>query len=473
MIRKAMSNGPTKSWAMVDLDHCILPSVERKITLDFEPGSRWQGQTSLYHRTAEFTVSGVNPDSDLRRMTTLPTVFASLKEDSGIIQVQLCEQLTYLGNPAVMALCVYRGVADPYHRSRWTTGRFQMQIYFAVASDTTLLTQMLYSDDLMFTGSSASDVLASVDQYAKDFFGKARSLDWVHRTPRPVRPSTSDVEWQEEYPPHSASLVLQLFSDAMATGDLDEPDNPFGELTRAGVDEIKYVNVNSIAFLKDLPEIGGTLASYRDAVMAIAKRNPKDVAKKLASAHLSSKYGDKLTIADTKELVEAFERVKRDLNTNSSHFTLHQRSAAASSNKALQCNTEYVFTLRYNRDTGGVQGALRRLADADFLPTLSNVWDMVPYSFVVDWFVDVESFFSAYDTETYYNLISVDYAIYTSRRTYTIYASFLPQGFSDITIVEYNRSVRDQVILPTPLVSQAEGWKNNLLTGASLLANFC
>lgn len=473
MIRKAMYFGSTKSWAVVDLDQSTLPAVEREITLDFEQGRRWQGQNSLYHRTAKFTIGGVNPNSDMRRMTTIPTVFSSLKEDSGIAQVQLCEQLTYLGNPAVIALCFNRSVADRYHRSYWTTGSFRVQVYFAVASGATLLTQTMYSDYTEFSGSSAVDVLASIDNFANDIFNSALSLEWVHQTPRTIRPSSNDVEWQEDYPSCDANLVLQLFSDAMKAGDLAEPENPFGELTRAGVDQIKYVNVNSIAFLKDLPEIGGTLASYKDAVMAIAKRNPKDVAKKLASAHLSSKYGDKLTVADTKELVEAFKRVKRDLNTNGSHFTLHQRSAVASSNEALQCNTEYTFTLRYNRDTDGVQGALRRLADADFLPTLSNVWDMVPYSFVVDWFVDVESFFSAYDAETYYNLISVDYAIYTSKRTYTIYASFLPQGFSDITIVEYNRSVNDQVILPTPLVSQAEGWKNNLLTGASLLANFC
>lgn len=51
--------------------------------------------------------------------------------------------------------------------------------------------------------------------------------------------------------------------------------------------------------------------------------------------------------------------------------------------------------------------SIKTLMDVDLFPTLTNVWDLVPFSFVIDWFLDIGSLFERIDTRTYASTLAV------------------------------------------------------------------
>jgi hypothetical protein len=154
------------------------------------------------------------------------------------------------------------------------------------------------------------------------------------------------------------------------------PDDIKAECASTAVESLSAYDGNLIAFAKDLPEFGGSLKAILD--LGRNYSSPKA----WASAWLSGRFGDRLTISDSRELLGSMlERLKGGS---------YQLGRARRSWERGLLKYEYCQTLiAYNKSYSGLMTAVKSLMDWDAWPTLENTWDMIPLSFVVDWFVSV------------------------------------------------------------------------------------
>lgn len=173
------------------------------------------------------------------------------------------------------------------------------------------------------------------------------------------------------------------------------------------------------------------------------KRDPLGWTKAIAGTWLENVFGWTPLIRDLTEAVEAYERLRDNAigNNPSKHFKVSAVAYDPNSKKAetttlgpisgtsLQC-------LQHTRDIGRVickiQGVVKRQVEmtavdkvalfgfsgSDFLPT---VWELIPWSFLIDYFVNIGDILEAATTD----LSSIAWTNRTTirhvQRTYTVY----------------------------------------------------
>lgn len=140
-------------------------------------------------------------------------------------------------------------------------------------------------------------------------------------------------------------------------------------------------------YLKDFTEIDKLCSSYAD----ILRRgvSPKTV----SGAYLASHYGVRLTVRDTKEIIQ---RAKREFTTCLDAYQYSYGSASRHlvgpvGDIDIKGNVSVLFTF-YDEQYR------RLLADIirwDFVPDPRVIWDMIPYSFVVDWIYPLGTHFES------------------------------------------------------------------------------
>jgi hypothetical protein len=191
------------------------------------------------------------------------------------------------------------------------------------------------------------------------------------------------------YVPRSIPSFNRLEYEALAAERLfrtiSVPEDILSDTASEVVESLASYDGNLIAFAKDLPEFGGSLKALLDLGRDFS--SPKA----WASAWLSGRFGDRLTISDSREILEAawhslVNRGKYQVGRSRRQY-----------DRGLMSYTYSQTLIAYNKSYNGLMTAIKGLMDWDAWPTLENMWDMVPLSFVVDWFVSIGDLLSQID----------------------------------------------------------------------------
>lgn len=130
--------------------------------------------------------------------------------------------------------------------------------------------------------------------------------------------------------------------------------------------------------------------SVKDATSLLGKGELS----KLSSLFLSFHYGYKLLLSDTASLMS--ELAKYSARTS----TLSRLSASDTSQFDIG-STVVHYSVYYEQYANcSPDAAMLDILDLDLSP--SNIWDLIPYSFVVDWFIGIGDWLD--NIEKYYKL---------------------------------------------------------------------
>lgn len=228
-----------------------------------------------------------------------------------------------------------------------------------------------------------------------------------------------------------------------------------GEATQEAADRVRYFDGNTAVYLKELFEL-------KDAILDLVRLLKGDVSlKSLADLWVSSQYGLKLTALDTIDLAGAAAR-----KLKSSPWDLFSVSRGSAFRDNVTCHVK----MYYDPTTrNGFASVMANLFEWDLFPSLQNVWDIVPYSFVVDWFVDVEGFLTAIDTRTYLSVLNVFSTLYSVKYGWGVN---LPQQLGLLGRVQASRFTRfstKEPIEPVPTFSGDLPSFKNVITGGALI----
>lgn len=238
------------------------------------------------------------------------------------------------------------------------------------------------------------------------------------------------------------------------------PEKHFGDLAMEASQKVNANPVNMIAFLRDL-------------------RNPKEMIPKLrnlsklkdhAGNYLALNYGILPTISDIKAIIEAFKRIGPYIDKNG-FKTYNAVSQDFDDKGVLTYNLEQRIKIAIENEDSGFQALAQKVESAGFALTLENVWDLIPYSFVLDWFIDIGGFLERADTRMRLMRLNIRYATMSSKKTTSMRvnpsAQFPMSG--TLSVVRYQRWTTDHCPEPPLIPSSTPTFSNHWLEGSALI----
>jgi hypothetical protein len=255
----------------------------------------------------------------------------------------------------------------------------------------------------------------------------------------------------------------------------------FGDLSAEAAKSVRALDINSIAYLKDFAELG-KLARSLTSFANLPAKGGKAVAKAAASTYLAAHYGAKLTVKDTLEIAGAIDKLDAEgFDTQRigafKHFTFEDGNGWLYS-----CDlrlTGYIDSLSKEvlSVTDTMKRAKRSLYEADLVPSLANIWDMVPFSFVVDWFVPIGEGAERLETIGHIQTLPVQALFYTRKLTWAEPVDFITSTGDRISgnasCKTYYRQCTDTFAIP-PLRADLnpKGVTHHWIESTALLVQF-
>jgi hypothetical protein len=191
------------------------------------------------------------------------------------------------------------------------------------------------------------------------------------------------------------------------------------ELISKAITDARVLTINSIAFLRDLSHL-------KELIVPLLKLKKKPLsAKAWASLWLSYEYGIRLLIQDIHELVTKLP--KSDVKFNLTHVrAMSQRTLT--DDVGREVDVHYHCKVILDPRVGPIVTILDRLRRLDLVVSRENLWDFIPFSFVLDWFIPIGETLSHLDLRTDIDLFGAKVAILSSKATRSLSTMVMSRG---------------------------------------------
>lgn len=203
----------------------------------------------------------------------------------------------------------------------------------------------------------------------------------------------------------SSSKLARFRADLRAFLERSKPDFPYsvlrGDATQSAANAAKYFAGNGIAYIQDLRRLKSTIFDLIGLL-----KGKKDLSS-VANLWLSGRYGLKLTIQDTIDLVRGIKHAYEDYGKSTS------TCRGVSRDEATECHAKLYYTRPKLEGIKDFDSLLQMLIQWDLYPTLENIWDLIPYSFVVDWFLGLGDILDGIDSRGYVDHMDIIGTCYT------------------------------------------------------------
>lgn len=264
-----------------------------------------------------------------------------------------------------------------------------------------------------------------------------------------------------------------IVKDLLAKVRRDEYD--YGDATLEAAQSARYVNINSLAYFKDFIEVGSLakavmkleiplefiadLRQWRKRLLALAgetsrpglaidavnaetrkrvKRLLRQTTKANLGVWLSAHYGWRLTAADTEEIASAIERLATELyepyptdTLSASHTSSWDTQNIHDIEVTQRCRLIVSSYTREQREfLERTQNISRILYDLDLMPSLANIWDMVPLSFVADWITPIGDAFERIEDTKYLQTLPIMRSCYSTKLTWSRIHTYSDNGWN-------------------------------------------
>lgn len=254
----------------------------------------------------------------------------------------------------------------------------------------------------------------------------------------------------------SMNQALQLVSDTMYTHfekvSATSRFRDYGDLAYKALCDGHQVKTNVLAFFLDLRHITDLIPKLKNLSNL----------KGLANEYLSANYGILPTVSDIEEICAAVrKRTHSVLAGDRDELNLRLYRAGYTDFIIGDDSLKREITHRIKIAVADVDDdilfrIIHTLDDIGSLPDFKTIWDLIPYSFVVDWFVDIGNLLDRVDSRLQLSTMDIRYVTmsYKCVDEFHLKASTVIPFNADFTKRYYHRWVSDQCPVP-PLSPQA------------------
>lgn len=291
-------------------------------------------------------------------------------------------------------------------------------------------------------------------------------------------PLTINKEWV----PHFVAEYLSLskFERQNLISAVDRQVQ-WGDLSAKAAESVRELDINSIAYLRDFGALGKLAKSVIPTGSSLSSF--KSAAKAISGVYLGHHYGTRLTINDTWKIAKAIDRLdpselwqtmgseKSGTIDTSGHHVQYTRRLTAKIRGISDDKLRAVDSV--NEAIDQLSNRIRRVGyEADLLPTLANIWDLVPFSFVIDWFVPIGDAFENIERANYLETLPIsvvflsDKFIWTDDQTRSFENYQLQPSLSR---KYYRRVCRSVLPLPSMHVDNPRSFSGHWLEATALI----
>lgn len=251
------------------------------------------------------------------------------------------------------------------------------------------------------------------------------------------------------FSPEVAKLHCEALAQILLEDNFPLEDYAYGDLAKTASEQLIKNDTNMIEFIRDLRHPKELVPKLRNL------RNLKN----LANAYLSVHYGVLPTIGDLTTIIGAFKKISPYLDRNG--FSTYSAGHISSQwVDTMFYQLEQHLKLAVGDEDSGFRALIQRLESMGTLPTFKNVWDLVPYSFVIDWFSDVGEFLDRVDTRLRISRLDIKYVTSSRKQTFS---GMIPVDPSipykgSIDLVHYHRWVEGRCPAPSLAPPPSQGF---------------
>jgi hypothetical protein len=237
-------------------------------------------------------------------------------------------------------------------------------------------------------------------------------------------------------------------------------DADYGTMASNASAKVNANQVNMIAFLRDL----------RRPQEMIPKLKKLRELKTHASNYLAINYGVLPTISDLQNIVAAFKKSKPFLDRNG-WKTYTDVYHLSSSDSNYQYELENRIKLAIEDEDSEWSELFRSIESSGFALTAENVWDLIPYSFVVDWFINVGDFLERVDSRLRLSRLNIRYVTMSRKsKVKTVIRSSVTFPFvGSAELVRYQRWTSDLCPVPPLFFQNTPTVSNHWLEASALI----
>lgn len=263
-----------------------------------------------------------------------------------------------------------------------------------------------------------------------------------------------------------------LIRDLRSLATLEQGNSPWLACYYA-VESMKAVRIATPESLRDSSHVMQMLPPFK----AFAKlASPKS----WAQIYLWLIYGVLPTIGDAKALSAAIssrwnltmeEQAKEFAKAHTKYGTVYDRTQVLrNSQVTYKCNAKVQLRPRLQRsDKVAIFMTMLKLYNIEV--NMANVWELIPYSFVVDWFVNTGRFAKFVDYTTYATQYDVTTINISHKRSVDLPAdTYFPGATGQVSLVTYDREIHHQFPVE-PFDLRFTSPNNHWLEGTALLVS--
>lgn len=255
--------------------------------------------------------------------------------------------------------------------------------------------------------------------------------------------------------------LFRLRYELLRTGEALEPTVDLrivlGDAVQSAANSALQFTGNAIPLVKEILQLKETLLDLYHLLQGEVSIDS------LANLWLSARYGIRLTLSDLTDLISSIKKQLRE--AKSPRRPISACRGGASTDLVEAHAKLYYDTVNHNV----LARAINWLMVWDIFPTLTNAWDLVPYSFVVDWLVDVEGFLEAFDTRTLLSTMKIFSSCITTKYTWSSQSAKLHGYVGNVSWTRYIRSCPSEPPQPVPSFSGSLPSMQNIVDGTALI----
>lgn len=218
------------------------------------------------------------------------------------------------------------------------------------------------------------------------------------------------------------------------------PSHPvFGDLAVKALDSAKFIDANLVAFLSEYQSLNSLFSGLQKDILS----------GRLSEAYLGYNYGLRNQVSDYITITAGLEKTLK----------MRERQPLEALRASLRLEVpdttirkEYHYKIRYRPQSSQGTALLKTLREYSLLPTLVTAWDLVPFSFVVDWFYSFQRELERFQFRTDYLLYDIVAITKSEKITFSIKDTFLADVYPElngILFTIYRRYISDVVDQPS------------------------
>lgn len=242
----------------------------------------------------------------------------------------------------------------------------------------------------------------------------------------------------QDVDPCDLNLVEQWISKCLVSlVPIDGYD--YGELAYDALKSADENSVNMLEFISDL----------RHPSELIPKLKKLSMLKDASNLILQHDFGWLPTISDLKELFGLITKHGPFFDKKGNRCLTAAHFSRVSNGNGFVSSITQRIKIAVKEEEDILSSLYQQTKSMGFFPTLNNLWDLVPYSFVIDWFIDVGDFLERIDNRFFLATMDVQYVTmsFTEETQFVLPSSLMPFT-GTVTQRYYHRWVSDQCPVP-------------------------